>query len=139
MWRCARDFALCLLDAGKPVTRSLLTRCFQVNSKDAEDILLSFAVPGNRTWKLRVTPDPMFVESPDNLSVVLEERRYWAERFEELQKRIDTSLSLQRTPPRARVNSVRSNSTKSPTRARRTSSLGSPNRQTTPAAEVTLE
>lgn len=139
LWRCARDFALCLLDAGKPVTRSLLTRCFQVNSKDAEDILLSFAVPGNRTWKLRVTPDPMFVESPDNLSVVLEERRYWAERFEELQKRIDTSLSLQRTPPRARVNSVRSNSTKSPTRARRTSSLGSPNRQTTPAAEVTLE
>ncbi|VDO07882.1 unnamed protein product [Haemonchus placei] len=63
MWRCARDLALCLLDAGRTVTRSLLTRCFQINSRDAEEILSSFAVPGNRSWKLRITPDPLFLES----------------------------------------------------------------------------
>ncbi|VDO52709.1 unnamed protein product, partial [Haemonchus placei] len=95
MWRCARDLALCLLDAGRTVTRSLLTRCFQINSRDAEEILSSFAVPGNRSWKLRITPDPLFLESPENAKIVLEERRYWTERWAEIQLRIDTTMSLQ--------------------------------------------
>ncbi|PIO55405.1 hypothetical protein TELCIR_23209 [Teladorsagia circumcincta] len=129
MWRCARDLALCLLDAGQKVTRSLLTRCFQVNSKDAEDILSSFAVPGNRSWKLRITPDPIFLESPENAKIVLEERRYWAERWAELQTRIDTTLSVHTTSSRARKNSARSSPTKSPTRTRRNSNRSSPTKQ----------
>ncbi|KAK6056250.1 Sin-like protein [Cooperia oncophora] len=126
MWRCARDLALCLLDAGQKVTRSLLTRCFQINSKDAEDILSSFAVPGNRSWKLRITPDPVFLESPENAKIVLKERRYWTERFAELQSRIDTTLSLHAPPSRARKNSSRGSPTKSPTRIRRNSTRSSP-------------
>ncbi|WKX99274.1 hypothetical protein Q1695_014280 [Nippostrongylus brasiliensis] len=125
LWRQARDLALCLLDAGLPVTRSLLTRCFQINSKDAEDILSSFAVPGNRSWKLRITPDPVFVESPDNVQIVLEERRYWAERWEELQKKIDSTMPSPRHSSRARKNSSRGSPTKSPpTRVRRNSTRG---------------
>ncbi|KAK5964232.1 Sin protein region [Trichostrongylus colubriformis] len=126
MWRCARDLALCLLDAGQKVTRSLLTRCFQVNSKDAEDILSSFAVPGNRSWKLRITPDPVFLESPENAKIVLEERRYWTERWAELQVRIDTTLSLHAPSSRTRKNSVHGSPTKSPTRTRHNSTRGSP-------------
>ncbi|KIH47363.1 Sin-like protein region [Ancylostoma duodenale] len=63
LWRAARDLALYLIDACQPVTRALLTKCFQINSKDAEDILSTFAVPGNKTWKLRILPDPVFLES----------------------------------------------------------------------------
>ncbi|VDL65535.1 unnamed protein product [Nippostrongylus brasiliensis] len=130
LWRQARDLALCLLDAGLPVTRSLLTRCFQINSKDAEDILSSFAVPGNRSWKLRITPDPVFVESPDNVQIVLEERRYWAERWEELQRKIDSTMPSPRHSSRARKNSSRGSPTKSPpTRVRRNSTRGSPSKQ----------
>uniref|UniRef100_A0A7I4Z6U9 DNA-directed RNA polymerase III subunit RPC5 n=1 Tax=Haemonchus contortus TaxID=6289 RepID=A0A7I4Z6U9_HAECO len=125
MWRCARDLALCLLDAGRTVTRSLLTRCFQINSRDAEEILSSFAVPGNRSWKLRITPDPLFLESPENAKVVLEERRYWTERWAEIQLRIDTTMSLQ-GPARSHKNSSHSSSSKSPIRARRNSHRTSP-------------
>uniref|UniRef100_A0A0R3PSK2 DNA-directed RNA polymerase III subunit RPC5 n=1 Tax=Angiostrongylus costaricensis TaxID=334426 RepID=A0A0R3PSK2_ANGCS len=62
MWRCARDLSLCILDFGQPVTRALLIKCFKINSKDAEDILSTFAVPGDKTWKLRIAPDPVFSE-----------------------------------------------------------------------------
>ncbi|KJH45404.1 Sin-like protein region [Dictyocaulus viviparus] len=103
LWRCARDLALCILDADQPVTRALLTKCFKINSKDAEDILSTFAVPGNKTWKLRIEPDYVFLESPENASIVLEERRYWIKRWEGLRKMIDATLSPP-SPPRARKN-----------------------------------
>ncbi|KAK6739969.1 hypothetical protein RB195_008443 [Necator americanus] len=75
MWRDARDLALCLIDACQPVTRALLIKCFQINTRDAEEILSTFAVPGNKTWKLRILPDPVFLESPENLTLILEQRR----------------------------------------------------------------
>ncbi|CAJ0599282.1 unnamed protein product [Cylicocyclus nassatus] len=118
VWRDARDLALCLIDAGQPVTRALLTKCFQLDSKDAVDILSTFAIRGNRTWKLRILPDPVFLESPENAALVLEQRRFWMERWAELCKRIDISLSSL-APSRARRNSSRGSPTKSPPQARR--------------------
>ncbi|VDM70204.1 unnamed protein product, partial [Strongylus vulgaris] len=130
LWRDARDLALCLIDACQPVTRALLTKCFQIESKDAEDILSTFAVHGNRTWKLRILPDPVFLESeiwdadescgdfsPENAALVLEQRRFWLERWAELRKRIDITLST--VPTRARRNSSRGSPTKSPTQTRK--------------------
>lgn len=124
MWRCARDLALCILDFGQPITRALLIRCFKINSKDAEDILSTFAVPGDKTWKLRIAPDPVFSESPENASIVLEERRYWVEKWRELRNMIDNTLSL-RSPSRTRKNTSASKSIRSPVRRRRNSSRGS--------------
>ncbi|KAJ1354555.1 hypothetical protein KIN20_011537 [Parelaphostrongylus tenuis] len=93
-WRCARDLALCMLDFGQAVTRALLIRCFKINCKDAEDILLTFAVSGDKTWKLRIAPDPAFSNSPENARIFLEERRYWVKRWEELRNMVDVTLSL---------------------------------------------
>ncbi|ETN73439.1 Sin-like protein conserved region [Necator americanus] len=129
MWRDARDLALCLIDACQPVTRALLIKCFQINTRDAEEILSTFAVPGNKTWKLRILPDPVFLESPENLTLVLEQRQLWLERWAELRKRIDITLSRS-YPARTRKNSSRGSPTKSPSRTRRNSNRGSPTKQT---------
>ncbi|EYC21348.1 hypothetical protein Y032_0019g3767 [Ancylostoma ceylanicum] len=128
IWRAARDLALYLIDASQPVTRALLTKCFQINSKDAEDILSTFAVPGNKTWKLRILPDPVFLESPENAALVLEQRQLWMERWAEIRKLIDTMLSVS-APSRSRKNSSRGSPTKSPSRPRRNSNRASPTKQ----------
>ncbi|KAL6727742.1 hypothetical protein Aduo_009592 [Ancylostoma duodenale] len=128
LWRAARDLALYLIDACQPVTRALLTKCFQINSKDAEDILSTFAVPGNKTWKLRILPDPVFLESPENAALVLEQRQLWMERWAEIRKLIDTTLSAS-APSRSRKNSSRGSPTKSPSRPRRNSNRASPTKQ----------
>ncbi|KHJ84969.1 hypothetical protein OESDEN_15311 [Oesophagostomum dentatum] len=114
---------------GRGGTRGLLLklmRCFKINSKDAEDILSTFAVPGNKTWKLRILPDPVFLENPENAALVLEQRQYWVERWAELRKRIDITLS---GPTGRRRNSSQGSPTKSPSRTRRNSIRASPTKQ----------
>ncbi|CAD6188176.1 unnamed protein product [Caenorhabditis auriculariae] len=93
LWRNARDLALCLIDGGHRVTRNTLTKCFQLSSRDAEEILSTFGdrVEEDRSWRLRIPQDEGFLQSQDNRKLLVGQKRYWVERWTELQRKCNSA------------------------------------------------
>ncbi|EFP04449.1 hypothetical protein CRE_25730 [Caenorhabditis remanei] len=88
LWRNARDLALSLIDGGHRVTRLSLMTCFQLNERDADEILSTFGVrcEKTRSWKLRIERDDEFLKDPAMKKHVIAEKVKWINTFNELEK-----------------------------------------------------
>ncbi|CAI4230716.1 unnamed protein product [Auanema sp. JU1783] len=101
VWREARDLALALLNSGHKVNRTTLSKCFLLNVGCADQILSTFGVKGDKTWKLKIDTDQTFLNNPENMELILRENQYWVDRFNHLQTRIDRSASPKRVRRRS--------------------------------------
>uniref|UniRef100_A0AC35TIX7 DNA-directed RNA polymerase III subunit RPC5 n=1 Tax=Rhabditophanes sp. KR3021 TaxID=114890 RepID=A0AC35TIX7_9BILA len=67
------NFSLCMLQAGKRVTRSLVAKIFHVSIGDAEEILAIFAVKKDKGWKLKIDDDEVLLDNPKFSEIVRDE------------------------------------------------------------------
>uniref|UniRef100_A0A0N5BGG3 DNA-directed RNA polymerase III subunit RPC5 n=1 Tax=Strongyloides papillosus TaxID=174720 RepID=A0A0N5BGG3_STREA len=81
--RCdVHNFGLCMLQARRHLTRAIIKNLFDISIEEAQDIMSTYAVKSNKTWKLKVEEDEDFLSNEKYQKVLEEEDDYLCDWFE---------------------------------------------------------